>query len=147
PHIGGSLAFRSKGNSQEIHAVVGTRKKEDAGVYHLRSVDRGKNWDAPTKLGDESATHADLAVNKNASLAAVWDMIDPEAKDGSLAIYVAISPTGIKWAEPIRLSAKGFSASHPRIIPTSLGFLALWTEQSSDGVFHLQMKRIGATRS
>ena len=147
PHIGGSLAFRGKGTSQEIHAVVGTRKKEEAGVYHLQSNDSGKNWSTPTKLGDESATHADLAVNKNASLAAVWDMIDPETKDGSLAIYVATSPTGIKWAEPKRLSAKGFSASHPRIISTSQGFLALWTEQSSDGVFHLQMRRIGTTRS
>lgn len=147
PHIGGSLAFRGNGKSQEIHAIVGTRKKGEAGVYHLKSIDGGKNWGSPVKLGDESSTHADIAANRNNHLAAVWDMIDPEAADGSLAIYAAKSSTGANWSQPIRLSAKGASATHPRIIANGQGFISLWTEQSADGEMRLEMKAFGPDRS
>lgn len=147
PHIGGGLAFRNFGKSQEIHAVVGTRKKEFMGVYHLKSIDGGTNWSEPIKLGDDSATHADIATNKNSGIAAVWDMIDLDAGDGSLAVYAAISPTGAKWSDKMRLSKNNASASHPRIITTSYGFLALWTEQSPDGELQLKMKMITPNRS
>lgn len=147
PHIGGTLAFSGNGKAEEIHAIVGTRKKEEAGVYHLKSVDGGKNWSAPAKLGDESSTHADIASNRNNKLAAVWDMIDTEAADGSLAIYAATSSTGANWSHPVRLSAKGASATHPRIIATGQGFLSLWTEQSADGELRLEMKTVSPGRS
>lgn len=142
PHIGGGLAFIGSGKSQEIHAVVGTRKKEDMGVYHLSSNDGGRSWSKPLKFGDESATHADIAANKHSGLAAVWDMVDAEAKDGSLAIYATTSAAGAIWTHPIRLSVKGSSASHPRVIATRHGFLSLWTEQAEDGVLRLEKKVI-----
>lgn len=147
PHIGGSLAFKGNDKAPEIHAIVGTRKKEEAGVYHLKSLDGGKNWSAPLKLGDETSTHADIAASKSNGLAAVWDMIDPEAGDGSLAIYAATSATGANWSQPIRLSAKGASATHPRIIATGQGFLSLWTEQAADGEFRLEIKTINPGRA
>jgi hypothetical protein len=142
PHIGGGLAFRGYGKSQEIHAVVGTRKKEDMGVYHLSSNDGGRSWGKPLKFGDESATHADIAANKHSGLAAVWDMVDQEMGDGTTAIYSSQSSTGSKWSQPIRLSTKGFSASHPRILATKSGSISIWTEQSPDGVSHLANKFI-----
>ncbi len=142
PHIGGSLAFRTRGKSQEIHAVVGTRKKQDAGVYHLTSIDGGKSWSPPVKLGDDSSTHADLAADSINGLTAVWDMIDPDAGDGSLAVYAANSVSGAKWSQPIRLSSKGVSATHPRVIATGRGFLSLWTEQTPDGELRLELKTV-----
>ena len=147
PHIGGSLAFSGHGKSKEIHAIVGTRKKESMGIYHLRSMDGGRNWSAPVRLGDESATHADIAANKRSGIAAVWDMTDPEAGDGSLAIYGATSQLGAKWSDKMRLSAVGYSSSHPRIIATSKGFLAIWTEHAPDGELRLNMKKIKPSHS
>lgn len=147
PHIGGSLAFSGHGKSAEIHAVVGTRKKDSMGIYHLGSMDAGRNWSAPVRLGDESATHADIAANKNSGLAAVWDMTDPEAGDGSLAIYAATSQTGAKWSDKMRLSANGNSSSHPRIIATTNGFLAIWTEHTLDGDLRLNMKTLKPNNS
>lgn len=147
PHIGGALALRGSGKSTEIHALVGTRKKGDAGVYHLKSTDGGHAWGAPARLGDESATHGDIAARRDGVLAAVWDMVDPDANDGSLATYAATSADGAVWSTPVRLSAKGANATHPRVVATKQGFLTLWTEQGPDGVQRLDMKSIGAGRS
>lgn len=134
PHIGGGLALRKNGKLQELHAVVGTRKKETAGIYHLSSQDYGKSWSSPKKLGDGSSTHADIASSPNGGVVAVWDMIDVDAADGSTAIYASKSFNGTEWTQPIRLSEKSASATHPRAITTKGGVLVLWTEHSADEV-------------
>ncbi|MCC3243796.1 glycoside hydrolase [Methylocystis sp. WRRC1] len=143
PHIGGGLAIRG-GKTPEIHAVVGTRKKENAGFYHLKSADGGKSWSEPQRLGDESATHGDIAIGKEGRLAAVFDMVDPEANDGTLAIYAATSSDdGASWTEAKRLSPLKITATHPRVVATKSGFLALWTEQPAPNEQRLAMKAIG----
>jgi hypothetical protein len=143
PHIGGGLAIRG-GKRQEIHAVVGTRKKESAGFYHLESVDGGKSWSEPHRLGDDTATHGDLALGKDGRLAAVWDMVDPEAADGTVGVFAATSTdAGAHWTAPRRLSPGKITASHPRVVPTRNGFLALWTEQPGANEQRLATKAIG----
>jgi hypothetical protein len=141
PHIGGGLAIKASRGGPEIHAVVGTRKKDDAGVYHLKSADGGKTWTKPQRLGDESATHADVALSRGGKVAAVWDMTDPEANDGSLAIYVAESSDGgVNWSPSRRLSTPHLSASHPRVVSTKSGFVAFWTERGEGGDQKLAIK-------
>ncbi len=143
PHIGGGLALKG-GKRPEIDAVVGTRKKEDAGFYHLKSLDGGKSWSTPTRLGDDTAAHGDLALGKDGRMAAVWDMVDPEAKDGSLGVFVATSRDGgAHWTPARRLSPLRITASHPRVVPTRNGFLALWTEQPASNEQRLATKSIG----
>ncbi|WP_144259468.1 sialidase family protein [Methylocystis sp. ATCC 49242] len=143
PHIGGGLAIRG-GKTPEIHGVVGTRKKENAGFYHLKSAGGGKSWSEPQRLGDESATHGDIAIGKDGRLAAVFDMVDPEASDGTLAIYAATSSDdGASWTEAKRLSPLKITATHPRVVATKSGFLALWTEQLAPNEQRLAMKAIG----
>jgi hypothetical protein len=130
PHIGGGLALK-EGEHSEIHAVVGTRKIDAAGFYHVASADGGKNWSAPVRLGDDTAAHGDIAIGNNRHLAAVWDMVDPEAGDGTIGVFSAISSDGgVNWSPAKRVSTKRFMASHPRIVAAKNGFLALWTEQS-----------------
>jgi len=142
PHIGGGLAIKG-GKTPEIHAVVGTRKKEDAGFYHLKSADGGKSWSEPRRIGDESAAHGDIALGKDGRLAVVFDMIDPEANDGTLAVYAATSTDdGASWTGPKRLSPLKITATHPRVVPTKTGFLALWTEQPGLGEQRLATKPI-----
>lgn len=143
PHIGGGIAFRKAGKTQEIHAVVGTRKKGDAGIYHLRSSDGGKSWMEPLRLGDETATHADIAVGRNGRLAAVWDMIDPQANDGSVAIYASLSDDGVNWTSPAKLSISNVMASHPRIVPAQDAFRVLWTEQTEGKESSVGSARLG----
>ena len=143
PHIGGGLAIKSNGGSTEMHAVVGTRKKGDAGFYYVKSADGGRSWTTPFKLGDESAAHGDVALSKDGRLAAVWDMIDAETNDGSLAIYEAQSNDGgLHWTAARRLSAPKASASHPRLVTSNNGFVAFWTEQSEGADARLAITRI-----
>ncbi len=120
-----------EGKHPEIHAVVVTRKKEAAGVYHLVSLDVGKKWSEPVRLGDDTATHGDIALWNDRHLSAVWDMVDPEVADGTVSVFAAISNNGgVHWSQATRLSEKKTMASHPRIVASKSGFLALWTEQS-----------------
>lgn len=141
PHIGGGLAIKASKGAPEIHAVIGTRKKGDAGVYHLKSADGGKSWSAPFRLGDDSATHADIALGKSGRLAAVWDMTDAETNDGSLAIYASQSgDDGASWSPARRISAPHMSATHPRVVATQAGFVAFWTEKNESGDLRLSVK-------
>jgi hypothetical protein len=143
PHIGGGLAIKS-GKRPEIHAVVGTRKKESAGFYHLKSTDGGKSWSEPRRLGDDTAAHGDLTLGKDGRLAAVWDMVDPDAGDGSLGVFASTSTDdGLHWTPAKRLSPLKITASHPRVVATKSGFLALWTEQPGPDEQRLMIAPIG----
>ena len=139
PHIGGGLAIKQNGSKKELHAIIGTRKQEAAGIYHLMSQDSGKYWSAPMQLGDSSATHGDITIDQKGKIYAVWDMVDPEIKDGSMAIFLSHSNNGRKWQSPIKLSYKGSSASHPRIIAQGAGVVVLWTEKDNHGVSALNL--------
>ncbi len=128
PHIGAGLGFQSINGTQRIHASVGTGKQNQAGVYYLFSDDRGNKWSPPFRLGDESATHSDIAANDTGRVIAVWDMMS----DQGFAVFSAESSNyGKSWSQPRQLSQSGRRATHPRVVSTSNGFLVLWTE--SDG--------------
>ncbi len=126
PHIGGGMDFQHTAGATTIHAVVGSGQEQHAGVHYLYSTDGGKTWSDPVPLGDESALHADLAAQDNGRIVAVWDMLG----DDGLAVFAAESPSSDKknWSSPLQLSKRGTRASHPRIVKTEQGFLALWTE-------------------
>ncbi|MBM3552071.1 MAG: exo-alpha-sialidase [Alphaproteobacteria bacterium] len=147
PHIGGGLAIHSHGKERLIHAVVGTRKAESAGLYYLKSSDAGRSWMAPVRLGDASATHGDLTVAKGGRVAAVFDMIDPEINDGTQAIYATFSQDdGARWSEARRLSSPGKTASHPRVVSTRSGFVAFWTETGEEKETVLKMKALDSVK-
>lgn len=123
PHIGGSVAFDKR--HQLLHSAVGTGHPEKTGTYYLRSVDMGKTWEVPIRLGDEAAVHSDLAVSTNGDVMAVWDMIT----ESGFQIAAAQSyDRGQKWTSPMILSLQNVRASHPRIVALESGFLLLWTE-------------------
>lgn len=128
PHIGGGLDFQKTSGKNRMHAIVGTGHPEHLGIHYSYSDDAGKNWSKDVQLGDESAIHSDIAAHNNGRVVAVWDMMG----EYGLAIYAAESKDrGYSWSSTMLLSASQMRASHPRIVKTKTGFLALWTE--SDG--------------
>ncbi|MEE9425752.1 MAG: sialidase family protein [Methylococcales bacterium] len=127
PHIGGSIDFQKTAGKKRLHSVVGSGHPEHLGVHYLYSDDGGKTWSANKQLGDESAIHADIAAHNNGRVIAVWDMM---GEDG-LAIYATeSSDQGANWSSPKQLSKPGLRATHPRVVKTENGFLALWTENN-----------------
>lgn len=129
PHIGGGLDFQNTKGHKRIHAVVGTGHQEHLGIHYLYSDDAGKNWSPALQLGNESAIHADLAAHANGRVVTVWDTM---GEDG-LTIFVAESQDqGASWSTPKQISKMGHRATHPRIVKTKKGFLALWTENDGE---------------
>jgi len=125
PHIGAGLDFQNTAGHKRTHAIVGTGHLDHLGVHYLYSDDAGKNWSKAMQLGTESAIHADIAAHDNGRVVAVWDMM---TADG-LAIFSAESKDqGNNWSDAIQISKPKIRATHPRIVKTRQGFLALWTE-------------------
>lgn len=120
PHAGGGLALSGRG----AHAVVWNGDPARAGLYHLGTVD-GNAWSAPAKLGDAAAKHADVAAS-GAGLIAVWD----SSHGGRSTVFAAVSRDGGKtWGRAAEVSPPGASAGYPRVVATSAGFRAFWTEK------------------
>jgi BNR repeat-like domain len=122
PHVGGGLAFAS---ANTIHSVVWTGIEQKQGLYYLRSVDAGKLWSAPVKLGDR-AMHGDIAALGDQRVRAVWDA---SGSDGSAVSSAYSRDGGLTWADTIQWSITSHNAVHPRIVPAQNGFLLLWTEK------------------
>ncbi len=128
PHIGANLDFENRQSGLRIHAIVGTGKPDKAGMYYLYSDSRGQSWSPVKRLGDESATHGDIAASDAGRIVAVWDMMSEKG----LAVFMAESvDSGQTWSAAQQLSTQGQRASHPRIVHTPFGFLALWTEHQN----------------
>ncbi|MFI3188939.1 hypothetical protein BCS42_15760 [Crenothrix sp. D3] len=121
PHIGGGLAIVE---DNTLYSTVWTGVEGKAGLYTLHSNDNGKTWNPAHAVGN-LASHSDIAVNKQ-QIMAIWDEREP---DGASIFSAQSHNGGVSWSTPKRLSAMGIMATHPRLVATPSGFLALWTEK------------------
>jgi BNR repeat-like domain len=126
PHVGGSLAYADTKNPKHLHSLVWTGAKQKAGLYHLASNDNGLSWSSPQKLGD-AAVRGDIAAY-DGNIIALWDEMEA---DGPSLFYAKSQDEGRHWSTATRLTQPKNSATHPRLITTEHGFLALWTEKPS----------------
>ncbi|WP_411726824.1 exo-alpha-sialidase [Methyloglobulus sp.] len=126
PHVGGSLAYLGTDNPAQLHSLVWTGAEQKSGLYHLSSNNNGKSWSTPQKLGN-TAIHGDIA-GLDGNLVVLWDEMEP---DGSSIFYAKSEDAGTTWLTPTRLTTASNAATHPRLIATGHGLLALWTEKPS----------------
>ncbi|MEQ1637460.1 MAG: exo-alpha-sialidase [Methylococcales bacterium] len=134
PHVGGALAL-SDNPTATLHSLAWTGAEHSQGLYYLHSDDNGKSWTAPHRLGNK-AVHADIAGNASPQVMAIWDEMSAEGS----GIYSAQSlNNGVTWLSTLRLSSAEKSATHPRIVATPFGFLALWTEKADNHPTELAM--------
>ncbi len=126
PHNGGGLTQAEIG---DLHSLVWTGAENRVGLYHLQSADRGKTWSQPQAFGPgTTGFHSDIAALDENRVAAVWDASGPEGS----RVYLSVSANnGSDWSANRQMSSPGVSAAFPRIIATTNGWLAMWTEQKS----------------
>ena len=124
PHNGGALVGAGDKN---LHALVWTGAENKAGLYYLNSADNGKHWSAPQAMGGGTlAFHSDIAVLDENHVLAIWDAMGAE---GSVVMISESFDNGSHWSASRQLSAKGSSASFPRIVAIDSRVLAMWAEQ------------------
>lgn len=126
PHDGGSLAYGGSDSPRQLHSLVWTGLEEKSGLYYLSSKNNGNCWSEPKKLGN-TAIHGDIATF-DGDVFALWDEMDA---DGSGIFYAKSEDDGKNWSTATRLAASKNAATHPKLITTKHGVLALWTEKPS----------------
>jgi BNR repeat-like domain len=124
PHVGGSLAYTGADNPKQLHGLVWTGQEDKSGLYSLSSKNNGNCWSEPQKLGN-AAIHGDIA-SVDGDLVAIWDEMEP---DGTGIFYAKSEDEGLTWLSPTRLATASNGATHPRLVATKHGLLALWTEK------------------
>jgi hypothetical protein len=125
PETGGALAVTK---SRTVHALAWTGTERVLGLHHLQSVDAGRTWSNPRRLGGPDARHADLAAAPDGSLLAVWDDV------ADFAVRAAMSrDSGNTWSSPSVLNSPSARASHPRAVAVGNGYRVFWTEMPRDG--------------
>jgi hypothetical protein len=144
PHTGGGLA--AAGTSIPLlHAVVWTGADGAQGLHYLRSLDRGRTWSSPHRIGSPDARRGDIASNHAGAVLVAWDQF--EAQPAHSGIHVMESRDGgQRWWKPVRLSKPGADASYPRVVPTATGFLLLWTEAAPGGTTVLRIESLRSSR-
>jgi len=124
PHTGGALA-RPAGLPGELHALSWTGAEGRTGLWALTSRDGGESWSEAHRIGSQAARHGDIAA-AGGRLVAVWD---EEAR-----IFTATSDdSGATWSTPEPLSDPGRQATHPLVVASGDGALALWSERGEGG--------------
>ncbi len=127
PHIGGGLGYIENDDIAQLHSVVWTGVEEKPGLYYLSSSNNGQTWSIPARLG-ETAIHGDIAALDNRRVFAIWNEMEAEG----LSIFYALSEDGGgSWLKPKRLTEAGNAATHPKLVSTRQGILAMWTENPS----------------
>lgn len=124
PHNGGAL---TKDSGQTLHSLVWTGADNKAGLYYLQSSDNAKSWSQPRAMGAGSlAFHSDIAALGDRRLLAIWDA---RGAEGSVVMISESFDKGGHWSSAQPISTPGSSATFPRVVATTTGFLAMWSEQ------------------
>jgi hypothetical protein len=136
PHVGGALAR----TAARLHALAWTGEDAHAGLHVLASLDDGRTWGPPRRLGSARAHRGDLAA-AGRTLAAAWD----EPAEGGRGIHAALSTDeGRTWTTPRRLSEAAWNASVPLVVATGSGFRVFWTEAQGQAPARWQSAEITA---
>ncbi len=123
PHNGGGL---TAGDPQNLYALVWTGADNQAGLYHLQSTDAGNSWTPPQAMISEHAGfHSDIAAGNDGRVLAIWDTRGAKSE----VVFSISADRGQHWSPPQALSDEGNSASFPRVVASSSGWLAMWMEQ------------------
>ena len=122
-----------------LHALLLTTLEGAAGLYYRASADAGKTWRQAVKLAGANARNPDLVRAPDGMLAAVWE----EATGPESTIFYALSlDDGKSWGTRTKLSDGGSEATHPRVVVTKEGYLALWLERWNNSERVLQRSHI-----
>jgi hypothetical protein len=130
PHCGGGLAVTGGGRGAALHSVVWTGRDGMAGLYYLRSTDRGGHWSPPLQVAGDQARESDIAAQPGGAVGLAF--IPGRTAEATVRFQVS-RDAGRHWSAPVPLAAPGTIVDHPRVVATSRGFRVFWTEVRPGG--------------
>jgi hypothetical protein len=130
PEHGGALAIGADGR---YHLAWFTQGRKRQGLFYASSVDHGKSWSAPVRIGTGAglAGHADvLTLNDQVFLS--WQQFD-----GTRTSILAMTSSdhGLTWTPPRELASTSAVADYPRLLTNGKAAFVSWSA-GRDG-YHL----------
>jgi hypothetical protein len=141
PHHGPSLAVDASGN---YHAAWFTGSEQRQGLFYARSVDAGRTFSPPIRVGaeDHQPGRAQLLANGD-QLWLAWK----EYADGVSTIQVMLSrDAGRTWSTPRRIAQTSGASDHPLLIASGGQTLLSWLTRA-EGYRVLPLAPTGAATS
>lgn len=134
PHCGGGCVFTQPHPDGPLHAHAavwtGAQQPGGPGVFVLRSLDGGKQWEPPRRIGDATAFRPDLKAAPDGRLVVAFEA----RREGRPAIFAASSSDhGESWSDPVALSMPDASATHPRVAWSGQRLVVFWTQRIGTG--------------
>jgi len=133
PHVGGGLSIvPGKGDAPPtLVATVWTGEPSAMGAYVTQSADGASTWTRPAPLVDQGmwkGQRTDVATSAGHTLMAFDNVEQNHSR-----VFVRTLRADGSMGPTIALSDAGRSATHPRVIATTDGWLIAWTQTSDDG--------------
>lgn len=121
PHHGPSLAISADGT---YHLVWFTGEgPRGAGAFYAFSLDRGRTFSAPRRLGLASGEAHGMVVAAGRHVFLAWKQRD----EAGSAVYVQRSDDdGVNWSEPEKVLSTSGSSDHPQLTASPTGVFLSW---------------------
>lgn len=121
PEHGPSLAIA---NDDRFHMTWFTQGSERQGIFYAYSVDHGKHFSLPLKLGTggKLASHPDV-ITENQRVVLVWLEFDGEKTD---LVSMQSKDGGQSWLTPVTLSSSTGANNYPYLLKTSGQIFVSW---------------------
>ncbi len=123
PHTGGGISYVRLNEIDVLHSIVWTGAADTAGLYHLASINHGRTWSAPERLGNR-AINGDIAGYEH-RLVAIWNEMEA---NGMSVVYAETADHGSTWSGPISLAKPENATTQPRVTVASGEIVTFWTE-------------------
>ena len=121
-----------------MHVLWQDNRDGNYEIYNKRSTDGGMNWEADTRLTNNSALSLSPSVSvSDSAVHVVWY----DERDGNQEIYYKRSTNeGASWEADIRLTVNMFGSQYPSVSVSDSDVHVLWSD-NRDGNYEIYYKR------
>jgi hypothetical protein len=114
-----------------VHVAWTDNRDGNEEIYYKRSVDGGLNWEADTRLTNNSANSADPSLWVTGSVVhVVWN----DNRDGNYEIYYKFSADGgVSWGTDTRLTDNSADSKYPSVSESGSTVHVVWQDDRDGG--------------
>ena len=137
-YTSGNSAWSVASSGSVVHIVWSDKRDGNHEIYHKRSTDAGVNWEADTRLTNDTSTSKSPSVAVSGSVVHVaWQ----DTRAGNIQIYYKRSTdAGVSWGADTRLTNNTSYSVGPSVAVLGSAIHVVWTDYR-DGNYEIYYKR------